>query len=612
MSLDIDKTLSKWWGNQLQTSKVAFFSTLIVGFFSHLFVYTGRYFGDHDMGMVLRPHPNVASGRWLSTIINQISFGYVIPYTSGIFVSLFLAISAFYICNLFKINSKMNSFLIGSLLATFPTISVTNLFLYDSPNYHFGVLLAVIAVYITTKYKFGLLIGAFLLMCTLAIYQSKLNIAVMLCLLIIVKELLCIDFNINRIKNLSLRFSLLGILGGLLYVISLPLSTYIFGIQLTGYKGMSSESIGDRLFSASALINALKSTYFSFIDGFVKNFYFYLYIDIIRLAYLFLFALLLIFLTAIIIKQKIYKYPCRLIALIFMLLIIPLAANFAVFFTEDGMRVDMVYAFVFALIFVIIISESIFSETFNNIFIALKSALVLCIFIIIVYYVMANNTYYLKAYYFNQRTTALTTRIASNIDPLITQTRSDYLAFFGGVPNEYYQVVRNRFTEMDGYSLGRYSFFRMHGDNDWAHWMFLSNLVNLHGIHLEPLLDVGERKMFRDVILTSNIPIWPAKDSINVINDVIVINFGVTDIVYEENKGILRARHWINENLAPYDYEYSWDFYRNGSLINSIITNTNQLNLDIVIVDDIDQITVIIKNINTNFEYPKAEIKLPF
>ena len=40
----IGKTFSNWYNNQPQAGRLSFFSALLIGFVSHLFIYTGRYF----------------------------------------------------------------------------------------------------------------------------------------------------------------------------------------------------------------------------------------------------------------------------------------------------------------------------------------------------------------------------------------------------------------------------------------------------------------------------------------------------------------------------------------------------------------------------------------
>lgn len=54
MTFEVDGAISKWWKNESASAKVSFLSALIVGFISHLFVYTGRYYGRDDMGIIKR------------------------------------------------------------------------------------------------------------------------------------------------------------------------------------------------------------------------------------------------------------------------------------------------------------------------------------------------------------------------------------------------------------------------------------------------------------------------------------------------------------------------------------------------------------------------------
>ena len=221
---DIGAALAKWWGSEPAAAKAAFFSALIIGFFSHLFIYSSRYYGNHDPGMIVHLAPMVRTGRWLNTIISSASYGYVMPMTAGIFVALFLAVAAFYVCKLFGINKKLNAFLIGALLTTYPSISATNLYLYDTPNYHFAVMLAVFAVYIAVNSRFGFLAGVPLLTCVLAIYQPMFNVAVTLCLFVLIMDLLAKNFKRSLIWGQAWRFLVMGTLATLFYTISLPIS----------------------------------------------------------------------------------------------------------------------------------------------------------------------------------------------------------------------------------------------------------------------------------------------------------------------------------------------------------------------------------------------------
>jgi len=139
----LDQVLLKLYRGLSEIEKIAFVSAFLIGFTTHLVIYTNRLFGNHDIGMVWRNYATVQTGRWLNNFITSINDGYILPLLVGLWISLFLALSALYICKILNIRKKLSAFFIGSLLTTFPSVAWTNLFIHDSANYHFGVLLAV-------------------------------------------------------------------------------------------------------------------------------------------------------------------------------------------------------------------------------------------------------------------------------------------------------------------------------------------------------------------------------------------------------------------------------------------------------------------------------------
>ena len=539
-SFDLRAALSKWWKNEPTGAKAAFFSALITGFFSHLFIYSSRYYGNHDPGMIVHLTPMVRTGRWLNTIISSVSYGYVMPMTAGIFVALFLAVAAFYVCKLFDISSKLPAVLIGALLVTYPSISATNLYLYDTPNYHFAAMLAVIAVYVAAQYRFGFLPAILLLTCVLAIYQPMFNVAVTLSLFTLMTLLLAEDFDLRRIWNRAWRFFVMGLCAALLYALSLPVAFRVYDTTYNDYRGFSPESMQERLMGVSGWLRGLLAVYGGYYGGFFRWPFGYgglqdgeivvsEYMMTKGLAYthLALIILTLVFTLAIIVKQHIHKQALRLVILIVAILLIPFASNFVSFFSVGGTHATMMYAFALSPIFVIIISERYYKGP-----VILTSLLTLCLVFTISNYIIINNAYYLKAYYFDQRTNSLTTMLLTDIAPLMPQTESKRIAFFGGLPNDDYPEVPHVFTEHGltrSPSLDNNSFIQMQTDDGWHHDTFISNIQNLHGVYLTALPHDGARDAIREQIIATAMPAWPAEGSIAVIDDVIVINFGLVD-----------------------------------------------------------------------------------
>lgn len=608
-TFEINKAVTNWWSNAPETARFAFFSALIIGFVSHLFVYTGRYYGLDDMGIIRRLGSTVSSGRWFNTVITGLSYGYILPLISGVFVTLFLAVSAFYVCKLFYIQKKFNAILISGLLSTFPSIANTNLFLYDTSNYHFAVLLGILAVYVTVKFKFGFLPGSIFAMLTLAIYQSKFNIVLTLSLFYLIAYLLDESFNFKGLMKDTASITSMICLSVTIYAISLPISFRNHNTTFNNYRGFSFESMLDRLFSISGLRSALGSTYKGFYDGFFGNIYFMT--SNLKQAHAIIALLSLLFLFYIISSKKIHKEYSRLLIIAIMIILVPFASNFSNFFDTGNAYGLMIYAFVLTPVFMIVISERC-----SNIFPIWKSIFTICMLLVIGNYIIGNNIYYLKAHYFNLRTFSLTTRILTRIDPLIPLSNSKHVTFFGGLPNEYYPESSNVFREYgnirDGSALGMSSYINYGTPSNYSLTLFAKNIDNMHGVNLKPLNWGGKWDHLASEVLQQNMPAWPAEGSVGIIDDVIVVNFGLADVVLESDESghFFRARHWVSEGHRQHNYEYHWQVYRNGAQIDSAITNNARLYFDVPNTEDIYRIIVTIRNTSAGYSYPNAAIEL--
>ena len=523
-TFDIYEVIPKWWNNEQKSAKVAFLSALVIGFVTHIFIYTGRYYGNHDIGMVTHTAPTIANGRWLNTLMLELNLGYVLPLMTGIFITFFFAVSAFLICKLLEIEKSLNGFLIGAILTTFPSISNTNLYLNNTLDFHFGAMVAVIAAYITVKYRRLFWLGSILMMCSLAIYQSKFNLALGLLLFILLKQLLHKDYTFVEFRKQAIRILFTIGLSGLIYVISIPISVFISKVPLGGHRGASYGNMYRSFLTIEGFTSSVKQVYYDFYLGFFGKEY--IITDTLKVVYILLGGLFILFLSAIIIRQRIHIKPGRMALIGLLIILIPMALNFADFVNTGNMVSTFMYAF--SLIFVLIITLSE-DYSIKEVLPLAKSVLVICILFITIYYTIINNIYYLQAYYINQRTNSFTTRLLTQIDPLITETELRQIAFFGGMPNESYYEVPETFGKYkaNAPSLGHHSFMQMQDDDEWRHNLFITNIQNLHGVNLTALPHNELRDAIYEKIRIINMPIWPAEGSIAVIDDVIVINFGL-------------------------------------------------------------------------------------
>jgi len=312
-------------------------------------------------------------------------------------------------------------------------------------------------------------------------------------------------------------------LGTLLYVFSMYISFNIHGQSFGGNRGFSPDSVHDRVFSLSGFFENFVQVYRDFFASFLGDFYpvtIWLYYSYIILAILAIIYLIINF-----VKKGIYKNFFRMSYILFLLAIIPFVSNFAGFLATDVYGL-MIYSFVLFIIFCVILSE--ITKTSVKV---LRTIVIIFSFIIITNYTVGNNYYYLRAYFFNQRMMSLTTRLVARIDYLLPQIQSDTkeITFFGVMPNRYHQDV-SRFlhfgrTKDGGLNHNPYILF---ANDSWEHHhRNITGFNSLHGVPLQALTDRVKREEIRALVISRNMPVWPASGSIDIINDVIVINFGL-------------------------------------------------------------------------------------
>jgi len=216
--------------------------------------------------------------------------------------------------------------------------------------------------------------------------------------------------------------------------------------------------------------------------------------------------------------------------------------------------------------------------------------------------------------------TSLSTRIAVRIDPLVPLIESNprKYTYFGSLPNEYFYPISPRFDEhgitRDG-PLGHSQFLLFRNSDDtWRRSLLGRTLQNLHGISLSSLPDGVERNQIHEEVLATNMPIWPADDSVAIVNDIIVINFGTSDITLDTlaNEQNFRIRRWVSEGHANHDYEYYWRIYQNGVYFFSSTTITDELSVnDVVIGENFYYVSVYFRNTTIGYDFHRISAYFP-
>ena len=221
--------------------KLTFAFSLVFMFMVHGFGFSNKFLNEDSLFYF---HTSMAYlynlGRWMLVSLQFMRGFYTAPWIIGFFAAFYMAIANALLVSVLEVKNKLYCVIISFLIVAYPAWA--NQFMYDflADAYPAAMLLAVLAIYLSKKYKYGFIFGAFSLMLSLALYQSFLAFAVGLSLLVVTRHALEGDKSTREIGHAVLKFALCGILGVALYLLSVRVSLLIAGGQLTSYQGMDS------------------------------------------------------------------------------------------------------------------------------------------------------------------------------------------------------------------------------------------------------------------------------------------------------------------------------------------------------------------------------------
>lgn len=219
--------------------KLAFLSTFLTGVLVHMPAML-RDIPNHDgLASMYFDQNMITSGRWFLTVACGISSYYTLPWLIGLLAMLYLGITGVLLTEFLELKQSWAILLTGGLLAAFPSLASTFAYVFTMDGYMLAVLLAVLAVLLTKKYRLGFLPGALCLACSLGIYQAYLPVAVLLSLYGIYM-LAAADGKVREKLCGGLRYLWMGGIGVVLYYVILRVLLWLQGKELASYQGISS------------------------------------------------------------------------------------------------------------------------------------------------------------------------------------------------------------------------------------------------------------------------------------------------------------------------------------------------------------------------------------
>ena len=239
--------------------KLPFISALIIGLVTHMVMMTGKYPNVDSMTNFYFNQNMVTSGRWFLIIACGISSFYDLNLVNGLLAILFLSICSVYVTRFFDVKKKPSMILIPAIMMTFPAFAATMTYMYTVDGYMIGLLMAILAVYVCRKHKYGILPGAVLLAFSLGTYQAYVSFAILLIVFELLLEIVE-NKNIKEIWLKGIKYLGMGVLGGMLYYVILQACLFIEKKELDTYQGLN--EMGK--LSLSSLPGRIAQAYYDF------------------------------------------------------------------------------------------------------------------------------------------------------------------------------------------------------------------------------------------------------------------------------------------------------------------------------------------------------------
>lgn len=322
--------LSKWKNKITPEWKTAFVSAFVIGLLVHLPVLVMDVPNHDGLASMYFDQNMITSGRWFLTVACGFSSYYTVPWVIGLLGLFWLACTAVAITELLEIKDKLIIILVSGLLVVFPAIASTFAYVFTMDGYMMALFLAVLAVLLTQKSKYGFVAGAFCLAFSMGTYQAYLPFAILLSIysiLILAME----DGKIKEKVKRGLNYLYMGVLGVALYYLILQVLLKVQGKELASYQGISGMNAGAE---GKSLVEMLLPMYTDFVSFTLKGNV--LFQNVFSAAAL----VVLVILTALVLlklicERKWWKSPFFFVIIILMAVGLPVATNIILLISPD-------------------------------------------------------------------------------------------------------------------------------------------------------------------------------------------------------------------------------------------------------------------------------------
>ena len=493
-----------------QSWKTAFFVTFVFCLLIHIYKFTNTLPNHDSYYNVYSTQDITGSGRWFLQFVCGVSSYFDLPWMNGLLCAVYLGLSAAIVAETLDMKNPVVIVLSSLVLVTTISTTETLFFEFTADGYLLALMMCALAAYLGCKGKhwYHYAIGGVCICLSLAVYQAYLSFAVVLSVCYLVIHMLNEDMDAKAAwKWVGKNVAIYGVAMALYFVIW-KLILAVTGIPANDYQGISEVGKLRLATILSGAVESVKNLLLYFLEWNILEHPITLY-AVLNILFLLCFVFVVI---AAIVKSGIWKKKASLLTLLICLIAcVPVISIWR--FLSDGVlyRPMMMHSVSLLYILAIVLFDKWACKRISTAF-GLLIALICfnCS-------VMANISYfyldkcYERSYYMGsqmmERIEQVQEEYGEEIESIaFVGTQVENVAFANTHPGDRIHLMGVLLEE--------------HLVYDHTHaYLYISNT---YGLDL-PAASYEDRQVLEDTVAVQNMDIWPAENSVEIIDGVLVI-----------------------------------------------------------------------------------------
>lgn len=489
-----------------QEWKTGFIATWIFGLLAHAYRFFNFLPTWDSMYNFKGTGATFYSGRCFLGFFSGLSTEYDMAWVNGAFSLFYISLAVVMLIDMFRIKSRSGCILMAALIVSFPTVTSTFAYMFTADGYMAAFLLAVAGVYFTWKWKYGIWPGIVCVGLSMGTYQAYISVTLVVIILLVIMHLLIEKKTFKEVFFADWKYLALVGGGAVFYKVVSSIINAYYGITLTGYQGIDSMGIMTLAQYKEALRKSLSSLAHMWClhNGLLDT-------NKFGLANAAVMGGIALGTVLLIVKNKTYKNIPGVILTVVAVVVLPLAA-FAVNFVSPGVSyhtlMEMGVCFVYVLL-LLYIERGKWEKAAEK---ALKVFGILVLAFLCYFNTLQANYAYTSMNLSYEKSYGICSNILDRIEQLDEYPEISKVAMIGT-----YNANSAGYEDLNPSIMGASQNTFLRSD---YHYISMWNYCFGRSFALSS----GEEKSaIQETEEFQSMGVYPAKDSVAVINDIIVV-----------------------------------------------------------------------------------------